>query len=142
MTYDEAIHDLLLTAGVAVQSETEYTAPVVSGKLRGDISVSMGLDRKSVSVGNTGLIEYARYVYYGTKPHTIKPKRKKALKTPYGTFTRVNHPGTKANPYLDNALERLVSSGRLEHILRRHSDKFSEAVFEDIVRNLTNIEVK
>lgn len=140
MTYDEAIHDLLFTAGTAVQSEAvEHTAPVKTTNLREDITVTMGHDKRSVHIGNTKLIEYAKYVYYGTSPHIIRAKNKPALKTPYGPFKKVKHPGTKPNKYLDNALERLVSGGRLERILSKHSDNFSEAVFEDIIGNLMHI---
>lgn len=37
-----------------------------------------------------------------TAPHTIRPRNKKALKTPYGLFKTVNHPGSviPARPFL------------------------------------------
>ena len=93
-------------------------------------------------MGNTSLIDYAVYVYYGTKPHEIRPKKKKALKTPYGVFTKVQHPGTKAQPYLEDALTNIVSSGRLERLLGKFGDTMSEEVFDGIVDGLRNIKVK
>jgi len=120
-----------------VQSETEHTAPYRVGRLRGDITVSMGLDKKSVSIGNTGLIDYAVYVYYGTMDYATGPVPPKPYKKVAG-----RKKGIRPNYYLDNALERLVSSGRLERILGKHADNFSEAVFDDIIRNLTQIRVK
>ena len=46
---------------------------------------------------------YAGYVYYGTKPHVIKPTNKKALFWPGAAHPvrQVNHPGTRPIPYLD-----------------------------------------
>ncbi len=37
-----------------------------------------------------------------TQPHVIRPKNKKALKTPYGMFKKVNHPGSHipARPFM------------------------------------------
>ena len=47
--------------------------------------------------------DYAKYVEFGTKPHAILPKRRKALKipTPEGYIFRkkVSHPGSKPYPF-------------------------------------------
>ncbi len=45
---------------------------------------------------------YAPYVEFGTKPHVIEPKDKKALYWPGAEHPvrRVNHPGTKANDFM------------------------------------------
>jgi len=45
---------------------------------------------------------YAPYVEFGTKPHVIEPKDKKALYWPGAAHPvkRVNHPGTKANDFM------------------------------------------
>lgn len=53
---------------------------------------------------------YAPYVEFGTAPHVIVPKTAKAL---YWTgaahpVKKVNHPGTKANPFM----ERIVSTAQ------------------------------
>jgi len=49
---------------------------------------------------------YARYVEFGTAPHVILPKDKKALYWPGAEHPvkRVNHPGTKANPFMERIL--------------------------------------
>ncbi|MBE3607040.1 HK97 gp10 family phage protein, partial [Campylobacter sp. RM13119] len=76
---------------------------------------------------------YAKFVYFGTKPHIIKPKKAKALAAPlkkvkgwsgkvsthdgtqYAIFGKaVNHPGTKANPYLQKAFREYVGGGEFE----------------------------
>lgn len=53
---------------------------------------------------------HALFVHWGTKPHKIKPKKKKMLRFPVGgkfAFAReVNHPGYKGDPWLaDQAAE-------------------------------------
>ena len=63
-------------------------------------------------MGNTKLAPYAKFVYFGTRPHVIKPKKMKALanKKSGQIFGKsVNHPGTKANPYFEKAKEQLAS---------------------------------
>lgn len=55
---------------------------------------------------------YAPYVEFGTKPHVILPKNKKALYWPGAAHpvARVNHPGTKANDFMG----RIVSESQEE----------------------------
>lgn len=52
---------------------------------------------------------YGAYVEYGTKPHLIVPKTKKALAFNVGgnrvITKRVNHPGTKAQPFFRPAIK-------------------------------------
>ncbi|MFD8774471.1 hypothetical protein [Streptomyces sp. NPDC059916] len=51
-----------------------------------------------------------RYVLDGTRPHIIRPRRKKALRFDVGgrtVFAKVvHHPGTKANDFLAKALRQ------------------------------------
>ena len=73
----------------------------VSGALRRSFrSVRHG--NNSVSIGTD--IEYAAIHQFGgrTAAHIIRPRNKKALKTPYGIFKKVNHPGSviPARPFL------------------------------------------
>jgi hypothetical protein len=48
-------------------------------------------------------VDYAKFVEFGTKPHTILPKRRKALKIPspegYIFRKKVSHPGSKPYPF-------------------------------------------
>lgn len=55
---------------------------------------------------------YAPYVEFGTAPHVILPKDKKALYWPGAAHPvkRVNHPGTKANDFMG----RIISSAQPE----------------------------
>jgi hypothetical protein len=50
---------------------------------------------------------YFIYVIDGTRPHIIRARNKKALKTPYGLFKSVKHKGTKANPFVDKGITRM-----------------------------------
>lgn len=54
---------------------------------------------------------HALFVHWGTKPHKIRPRRKKALRWPSGgagfVFARgVNHPGYRGDPWLTRAAAR------------------------------------
>jgi hypothetical protein len=51
---------------------------------------------------------YAPAVHAGTRPHTIRPTRKKALywKGALHPVRLVEHPGTRANPFMTRALDR------------------------------------
>src|SRR3954470_5658671 len=55
---------------------------------------------------------YAPYVEFGTRPHTILPKDKKALYWPGAAHPvrRVNHPGTKPNAFM----ERIIAASQPE----------------------------
>lgn len=52
---------------------------------------------------------YARFVHWGTRPHVIQPKKRKALRWPVdGKFIfakRVHHPGYKGDPWLLKAVD-------------------------------------
>lgn len=58
---------------------------------------------------------YAAYVNDGTRPHVIRPKRRGGrLRFNVGgrvVYARVvNHPGTRARPFLDRALREVIAS--------------------------------
>jgi len=78
----------------------------VSGHLRDSIRAQM-MGRNAVMVGTDK--EYAAIHQKGgrTAASVILPRRKKALKTPYGLFRRVNHPGSviPARPFLGVSAE-------------------------------------
>lgn len=51
-------------------------------------------------------VPYWPFVYYGTKPHIIRPKRAKVLHWDNVFAAYVRHPGTKPNKWMDRALAR------------------------------------
>lgn len=88
-------------------------APSQHGKLRQSIVESVKGLEGVISVN----AEHAGAVEFGTRPHLIKPKRKKALAFKPGAGFRfwdeagrivvklVRHPGTAAQPYLRPAMQ-------------------------------------
>lgn len=67
--------------------------------------------RGSVKVGSD--VEYAGFVNDGTAPHVIRPRTKQVLRFRVGgriVYAKVvNHPGTRANPFLDRALREVAA---------------------------------
>lgn len=62
-----------------------------------------------IVAGQKGLTNYLGFHHFGTEPHVIRARRRRALRfTWHGKivyFTKVNHPGTRANPFLLEALQ-------------------------------------
>ncbi|MCR8679240.1 MULTISPECIES: HK97 gp10 family phage protein [Campylobacter] len=98
----------LFRVGTETANEAKTIAPYKTGNLKKDIKV-ISYSHKKVIVGNTKLAPYAKFVHFGTKPHIIKAKNKKVLAAKGKIFgKKVNHPGTKASPYLKNALDSYI----------------------------------
>ena len=78
---------------------------VATGHLRRGISTDIkGLE----ATIHTSNIKYAPMVEYGTKAHIIRPKNKRFLywKGAKHPVKKVNHPGSKAKPYLIPAFDK------------------------------------
>ena len=90
--------------------------PVKTGRLKGSIAPDTKRDGKDfVAIVGTKT-EYAKAVEFGTGPHVILPKNKRALywagqKHPWAS---VMHPGTKAQPYLRPALKKMIEAAPRE----------------------------
>ena len=92
-------------------------APVKTEKLRQSIRQrSRGLEGE-VTIG----APYAVFVATGTQPHIIRPARAQALRFEVAGevvfSTLVRHPGTKPNPFVRRAAERLAR--RIPEIFQR-----------------------
>ena len=63
---------------------------------------------------------YAKFVHWGTKPHVIKPKDKKALRFIAGgkfAFAKsVNHKGYVGHPWLKHAAEQIAPVKFKQHL--------------------------
>ena len=110
-----------------VVNRAKVLCPVDTGRLRASIRVErrslFGL-RLRWTVGSD--VEYASMVNDGTKPHKIKPKRAHTLRRSQRGVVKpalrfvvngrvvyareVQHPGTKAKPFLDRALREVAAS--------------------------------
>lgn len=95
-----------------LQNQTIKEAPVnkeaSGGNLRQSVHSSMETKiRGAVSVD----AKYGLFVEMGTKPHEIRPVNKKGLaNVRQGKFfgKLVRHPGTRANPFLERAIDRVT----------------------------------
>lgn len=93
-----------------IESHAKREAPVNKSYGGGNLRQMI----KSYMLGRfSGAIEsnakYSVFVHEGTRPHVILPKAKRALanrRTDEMFGKRVNHPGTRANPYMTRAIEK------------------------------------
>lgn len=92
---------------VSIESSAKVRAPVDRGRLQGSISHELERDGLSGVAGTN--LEYAPDVEFGTSPHEIRPKHKKALAFTVGgkkvVRKVVHHPGTTAQPFLFPSFE-------------------------------------
>ena len=108
-----------------VAGSAKRNAPSNFGKLRQAIVPKVKGLTGEVAVN----VDYAGAVEFGTKPHVIRPRWKKALAFKPGAgfrfwdesgrvvVKRVKHPGTKAQPYLRPAVEQ--EAVRMRKALKR-----------------------
>jgi hypothetical protein len=108
----EVAKDLLRRA-INVESQAKINASgsnggpkVRTGRLRASIRHQLERDSHGLVARIGSNVEYARYVEEGTEPHRIVARRKKALhwKGAAHPVLAVNHPGSRARPYLRPAL--------------------------------------
>lgn len=104
----------LETAARQVMNRAKVLAPVDTGRLRASIRIEARRTFTLRSVYTIGSdVEYADMVHGGTRPHVIRPRTKQVLRFRVGgrvVFARVvNHPGTKARPFLDRALREVAA---------------------------------
>ena len=94
-------------------SEQKKRAPVRTGNLRRSIHLGRITARSAETIAGAG---YAAYVEFGTRPHEIRPRNKKVLRWKSGTgyryATRVQHPGTRKQPFMVPGAEAAISGSR------------------------------
>lgn len=97
--------EVLVESANFLLTEMEIRVPVDTGALRESLGVRVEPTR--VLVGPSA--KHAPYVEFGTSPHVIKPKNKKALAFQAGGKTvvvkQVRHPGTRAQPFVRPAYD-------------------------------------
>lgn len=91
-------------------SEQKRRAPVRTGNLRRSIHLGRVTARSAETIAGAN---YAAYVEFGTRAHEIRPRTKRVLRWKsggsYRYATRVNHPGTRAQPYMIPGAEAAIS---------------------------------
>jgi len=94
-----------------VEARAKQLAPVDTGRLRSSITVRPSLSLRGPSVRVSADVSYATYVENGTRPHEIRPRRRKALKFKVGGrtvfATVVHHPGTKGVHFMARAVREV-----------------------------------
>ena len=102
---DATSMDVLVNSANYMKGEMEARVPVRTGRLRQSIQIRVRGDK--VYIGPE--TEYDAFIEFGTRPHEIRAKKGKALAFKSGGQTvivkKVNHPGTKAQPYVRPAFE-------------------------------------
>ena len=95
----------LIKAGHLVEADAKRLCRVKTGRLRSSITTER-IDWDEVRIGTN--VSYGPHVEYGTGPHIIVPVNKEYLSFVVGgvrIFTkRVDHPGSRAYPFLRPAL--------------------------------------
>ena len=131
---------LLFRVASEVVSVAKDLAPYKTGNLARDIQV-LEVEETFATIGNTKLADYAKFVHEGTGIHgarkkRIKPKKGKALKTPFGF--RKSVAGQKAQPYLTNALSEYANRGGLKRALDDFGDEANEDIIESFKKSINN----
>jgi len=108
----KSLDDLLMFVGNSMVADMQAIVPVDTGNLKMSIKVVV-MSRGRLAIGpDTVLAPYAWDVEFGTKPHVIEAKPGKMLRFQAGgkvIYTRkVNHPGTRAQPYVRPVVQNWV----------------------------------
>ena len=108
---EKKIQKLLKNTGMKIEASAKDNLTNNKSVDTGHLRRGIGNFRRGMTVTvHTSNIKYAVMVEKGTKAHIIKPKDKKALYWKGATHPvkKVNHPGSKAKPYLIPAFEKEV----------------------------------
>ena len=99
------VRKVIKNSAFNIERNAKSSASVKTGHLRRSISTKMGDMEATIHTSN---LKYAPMVEFGTRPHIIRAKNKKALYWKGATHPvkQVNHPGSKAKPYLIPAFEK------------------------------------
>ena len=124
----EKLHKLVTEVSMIVQGNIQDEAPVVTGNLQSSIRREYLGNFSYRIFPDEGIAPYAYFILKGTEPHEIRPKGQ-------GTFhagqqltkgaalwwpgldhpvAKVNHPGTKANPFFDRGIQNSKSDIQAE----------------------------
>jgi len=101
--------------------QAKIEAPVKTSRLRTGIRSRIDPFRGMIE----STVKYGVFVHEGTKPHVIRPVSKKALywKGASHPVRSVQHPGTKANPFMKRGAEE--SEGKVQEMFQRAIDNIT-----------------
>ena len=113
--FDKAQFKSLSQSASLVEGQAVALAPSDLGGLRKSINTQVRKD--NAAVGSN--LDYAPHVEFGTRAHTINVKNASVLTNGKSFFGKtVNHPGTKAQPFLLPALVK--NRNRIIEIFRKN----------------------
>jgi HK97 gp10 family phage protein len=94
----------LREVGKALRREMRSRVPRASGAFRKAIRSKFTRDKLTMTTGamkkNGRAHPLAHIIEFGTAPHALAPKNKKAMKLEEGFAASAQHPGTPAQPFL------------------------------------------
>src|SRR5688572_22772457 len=95
-----------------VLNRSTILCPVDSGRLRASGRMKVGEGPRGPQAVVEYPVKYAAAVHDGSRPHTIRARKKKALKFQLGGQTvfakSVKHPGAQGRPFLRMAAEEIA----------------------------------
>ena len=120
--------ELLRTIALSAVREQKLLAPRKTGNLGRSIHIGAVTPQRAETVASAS---YAAFVERGTQPHTIVPRNRKALRWAASSADarltgtprtggrvrfarRVQHPGTKAQPFMVPGARRAVEAAGLK----------------------------
>lgn len=103
----EAVTKSTLSVEARAKKNLTDNRSVDTGHLRRSITHKFSYSSNIEGIVHASNVKYAKWVEDGTRPHTIRPKTKKALYWQGASrpVKFVRHPGSAAKPYLVPALE-------------------------------------
>jgi hypothetical protein len=103
--------------GRRIVTNARRRVPVRTGALRDSIGSSVSSNASAVRLEVFATAAHARFVHDGTRPHVIRPRRARALRFEMGGravfAAHVQHPGTKAAPFLAEAVADELAADNL-----------------------------
>ena len=103
--FDLAQFKSLYQSASLVEAEAKSNVATDKGLLRQ--SINKQVDKNNAVIGTN--VEYAPFVEFATRPHVITVKNASVLSNGKKFFGKsVNHPGTKAQPFLLPALTKNI----------------------------------
>lgn len=91
--------------------------PSRTGALRNSIGYQVSNDGSRARLHVYATAPHARFVHEGTRPHVIRPRTARALRFQIGGrvvfAARVQHPGTRANRFLADAVREEMARQRM-----------------------------
>lgn len=122
--------NLMGTLGTAAVREQKLLVPRKTGNLGRSIHLGAVTETTADTVASAS---YAADVEFGTRPHVIVPRNKKVLRFPaagssktlsgrlrggsYAFAKKVNHPGTRPQPYMVPGAQRAMQRAKIKDVV-------------------------